>query len=433
VLLAIVNLLGHDADGYSSRLAMIGVCKLWNAKFRNITKQYWDPFREAVTLSLKERRPRRGLDDTFLAVHALMSFSEDNVANTDVLPFAVATNDLTMVRQVRRLWPCFTPEQVMSFDCQNFIKRMAEGAEIEVLREMSDWWGFETMQEAILTALENGSSCDRIHWPAVRNLRDLLLFLREMRIETDVICRHNKDLIANVIGMCGADRLSVLRMLREWGVGIREVRQCNRDLLWLELSCSADSIRELATWGLCAADASYKKCIVVDWAEHEFNNGSDVRAALTRTLRMNLSCKPLYEPRENSFFGAKTRGFSFGILARTILRNGVTDSRKSSLIKHAVREGAWLQLNGLREYCGFTCDDLLREEPREMLVRHWVLRGETCLLEDLVSGWKLVQLGGAKGLMLLREMIARVPLKRDRDKAQHVLDRLLGRGWELDT
>ena len=208
----------------------------------------------------------KGVDDKFMAMHRLFKFStEDDTVAADAVVFAVATDDAAMLRRAQGLWPLLTAEEVAE-DCPTLAKWVVEGAGRSVLAELRHWWGVRAMRKVISARL----SMDNAHvdWEEARHLADVLVFLNEIGVPFAQVLRSNNNLVADVVACGGGDAgvVAVLRLLRTWGMRIKDVRECEPARLWRELSLSAAAITELATWGLKAREALvFKGGVVVDW------------------------------------------------------------------------------------------------------------------------------------------------------------------------
>jgi hypothetical protein len=430
LVVLVAERLGGTKEDNFSRLAMMATCRAWNLVLRR-NAECWRAGKQAVVETIKyRRRPRKGLDVNFMTAHRFFRFSAEDVIEADVLPFGVATNDLAMVRRTRALWPAMTLAAVVEHR-PRFVKNLIEGAGRGVLEEVLDWWGTEEFHRVLLQRLK--SLPGQITWGVVKHLKDVLLFLRKTGVPVSAVLHRNKNLVANVVGMCGEEAVPVLRMLREWGMGIAHVRAGDREELWQELSLSADAIRELAGWGLAAGDAAGLETRVARSAAWE--GRAEVLEVLVRDLKVAVPPEWALPVFRSTFL---REGGEELLLMRAQAYPGLPasarESEKRDLLEDALRVGAGDNFQFLREKFRMTCDDLMDKTTRGLVVRFGCRRDQEdengYVLAELMAHWGLGVLGW-RGLAVVREMVARAR-GVERTQAEEFLDWKLGRGWELD-
>jgi len=433
LVVLVAERLGSTKEGNTARLAMMETCRAWNAVLRRMP-ECWQPGKDVVLQTLSCRlAPRKGLDVHFLTAHRFFRFSAEDVMNTDVLSVGVASNDLAMVRRTRALWPTMTLSAVVKHR-PRFVKVLIEGAGRDVLEEVLDWWGLEAMRKALLQNLT--MMAGRIFWQGVKHLKDVLVFVRKTGVPAAAVVRANKNLVANVVGLCGEETVSVLRMLREWGVEISHVRAGDREKLWQELCLSADAIRELATWGLDAGDAAGLETKIARSAAWE--GRPEVLHVLARVLKVTVPPAEALPVFCSTFFGEEVRDNARGYLLQRAQAHSdqpasARASEKQALLEDALRVGTFEDFGLLRGRFGMTCEDLLDKATRGLVVRFGCRRDSEHgrnVLGQLVACWGLGMLCW-RSWPVLREMVARAR-GEERKQAQEYLDWKLGRSWELD-
>ena len=412
-----------DHHGEPSWVAMAGTCRLWRGAVSSssASSASWELGRGGVIAALKENR--RGLDVSFAAMHGLCKFTAKDGIVADVVVYAVATNDVAMVQRARATWPRLRGT-VVARNSPTLVKWMVEGAGAAVLRELRDWWGFPTTRKIIHAKLR--SFDDWMQWGAAQYLGDVLFFMQETGVEIRHVRRSNTDLVADVVGMCGDQEevVRVLRMLRWWGMTIRDVRGCNKASLWHALSVSPGAIAELAAWGLSGCDAAlHRHGVVVEWARRE--GRADVVAALERHLGIFSGRGPVNMSGTQGMRGPRLH---------------FREEAKRAMLEAAMRTGTGEDLRKLRWEHGMRLGDLYDHEVRELMVRLMASRfgsgvdlQTNGVLEELVEGWGLGK--GWQGWILLREVMSRMSWRSCMDSpaaVQAYLERVLGEGWVLE-